>query len=256
MKAKLKAWRDRIDALALRERLLVLVAVLGALGWSWNSWLFAPLDDRRQALTTQVPKLHDQIQALNKQAGALALARTKDPDVANRRKLARLRAATTEVNAALAKLTSRLVPPREMGRLIEAVLARQQRLSLVRLEGLGAESIFTAKAAQAQPGKPAALAKKGVKKGRTTGKLALPSGRSAGPAGQTPGAVPGALYRHGLRATFEGGYLDILAYLRALEALPWRFLWDEVSLEVPRYPVARVTLTVYSLSLDDAWIGI
>jgi len=233
MKAKLKAWRDRVDALALRERLLVVAAVIGALWWGWNAWLFGPLDGRRQMLSARVPTLQNEIHLLDQQAKTLAVARRRDPDVANRNKLKQLRAATAKVNTALTKLTSRLVPPREMGRLIEAVLDRQQRLSLVRLEGLGAEPLFVYPAGARQPGAP-----------QSAKKVAAPA------------VAQSALYRHGLRATFKGGYLDILAYLRALEGLPWRFLWDEVSLEVPRYPVARVTLTVYSLSLDDAWIGI
>jgi len=186
-------------------------------------------------LSARVPTLQNEIHLLDQQAKTLAVARSRDPDVANRNKLKQLRAATAKVNAALTELTSRLVPPREMGRLIEAVLDRQQRLSLVRLEGLGAEPLYAypAGAGARKPGAP-----------RSAKKVAAPA------------MAQSALYRHGLRATFEGGYLDILAYLRALEGLPWRFLWDEVSLEVPRYPVARVTLTVYSLSLDDAWIGI
>jgi len=255
MKAKFRAWRERIDALALRERVLVVAAVLGALSWGWNALLFTPLDARRQALTAQAPKLQEEIRTLHQQAAALALARTRDPDAANRVKLKGLRAEAVRVKAALAELTSRLVPPREMGRLIEAVLARQKRLSLVRLEGLGAEPIYQAQAqaqAQAQGGASPNEARRSAP-ASGSGNVAQ---KTVAGSDQAPAVVPTALYRHGMRATFEGAYLDILDYLRALEALPWRFLWGEVSLEVPRYPIARVTLTVYSLSLDDAWIGI
>lgn len=65
-----------------------------------------------------------------------------------------------------------------------------------------------------------------------------------------------ALYRHGLRLSVQGRYPDIVRYLRALEKLSWRVMWGEVQLESTRYPVSRVTLTLYTLSLDKAWIGV
>ena len=73
---------------------------------------------------------------------------------------------------------------------------------------------------------------------------------------ETPPASAPGLYRHGLRVEFFGGYLETIAYLRALESLQSRFLWEALAFDVEQYPRSRVAITVYSLSLDDAWIGI
>jgi len=232
MMGRLKALAARIDALSLRERALVFAALLGAFGWAWNELLFAPLDARRVELAGRVPELREEIARLHAQATELAELRSRDPDAANRRRLAALRAEAAKVDSELARLTDRLVPPEQMTRVIEAVLTRQRGLRLVRLEGLGAEPIGALPAA----GRKAADAR---------------------PGGGGPAAGGAALlYRHGLRVVFEGGYLDTLAYLEALEGLPWRFLWEEMSLEVEEYPLARVAVTVRSLSLDEAWIGV
>jgi len=55
--------------------------------------------------------------------------------------------------------------------------------------------------------------------------------------------------RYELRLELEGSYLGTLRYLRALEALPWKFFWESVEYEVIEYPLARVTLQLYTLGL-------
>lgn len=69
------------------------------------------------------------------------------------------------------------------------------------------------------------------------------------------GQTASGLYRHGLRIQVRGRYADMLEYLRALEALPWRVFWAEASLKVEVYPVASLTLVVYTLSRQKGWIG-
>ncbi len=225
MKGWLKARRERIDALALRERMLVFVALLAGAWWGWDHLLMTPLNARRAALEVSVPKLRHEIVELHRQSRELALARSRDPDAPARRQLARLRVENQRVEQVLAAFAERLVPPADMGRVLEAVLDRQHGLRLQRLEGLGPEALLPA---------------------------AVPADTDV-PAGA--GALPGNVFRHGLRMTFTGGYLDTLAYLQALEELPWNFLWGEIRLQVGQYPDAEVTLTVYSLSFDEAWIG-
>ncbi len=55
--------------------------------------------------------------------------------------------------------------------------------------------------------------------------------------------------RYELRLELQGSYLGTLRYLRALEALPWKFFWEEVNFEVMEHPEARVTLDIYTLGL-------
>jgi MSHA biogenesis protein MshJ len=72
------------------------------------------------------------------------------------------------------------------------------------------------------------------------------------PFGDDPKAM--LLYRHGVQLTVRGNYLDMVNYLDALEAMPTRLLWGGAALEVEEYPNARLTLTVYTLSLDKKWM--
>ena len=40
------------------------------------------------------------------------------------------------------------------------------------------------------------------------------------------------IYKHGLAITFSGSYLDTLNYLKALESLPWHFIWESIDYQV------------------------
>jgi MSHA biogenesis protein MshJ len=70
----------------------------------------------------------------------------------------------------------------------------------------------------------------------------------------TQGQAGRRVYRHGVEMTLAGSYLDLHAYLSALEDLPTQLYWGRAEMSVSEYPVATLTLTVYTLSFDRAWL--
>lgn len=76
-----------------------------------------------------------------------------------------------------------------------------------------------------------------------------------GGAGTTANAA-GALYRHGVELAVEGSYADVLAYVRAVEAMPQHVLWGGMQLKVEQHPKVVVTLRLYTLSPDRNWLEI
>jgi MSHA biogenesis protein MshJ len=69
-------------------------------------------------------------------------------------------------------------------------------------------------------------------------------------------SVASGPYIHPVELVVEGRYLDVLAYLHTLEALPWRFYWRILELQTTEYPVNRVRIELGTLSMDREWIGI
>jgi MSHA biogenesis protein MshJ len=69
-----------------------------------------------------------------------------------------------------------------------------------------------------------------------------------------PPKPPELLFRHGVEITLSGSYLDMIAYMEALEALPTQLFWGKADFEVSQYPNARLTLTLYTLSMDKKWM--
>jgi MSHA biogenesis protein MshJ len=62
------------------------------------------------------------------------------------------------------------------------------------------------------------------------------------------------VYRHGVELTLSGSYLELYAYLTALERSSTRLYWGKVDMQVAGYPVATLKLTVYTLSFEQAWL--
>jgi MSHA biogenesis protein MshJ len=63
-------------------------------------------------------------------------------------------------------------------------------------------------------------------------------------------------YLHTAEIVVQGSYLDILAYLRALEGLPWRFYWRRLELTTTGYPTNEVRLEVGTVSMESEWLGL
>ena len=62
------------------------------------------------------------------------------------------------------------------------------------------------------------------------------------------------IFRHGVELTVSGTYPDLYAYLAGLEKLPTQLYWGRADLSVSTHPVTTLKLTVYTLSLDPAWM--
>ena len=92
------------------------------------------------------------------------------------------------------------------------------------------------------------------------GRLGLVSIRNLPVTGLIASADPGAParppYVHAIEIVIDGQYADILDYLAALEALPWKFRWTSLDLSTAGYPRNRVRIELSTLSLDSTWLGV
>jgi MSHA biogenesis protein MshJ len=134
-----------------------------------------------------------------------------------------------ELEAKLAEEQRKFVPPERIGSVLEEMLSRNRKLQLVDMRTLPATALGGPAADKPAAGKPPAK-----------------------PKAPAPGA--GQIYRHGVELTVAGTYLDLLAYLRDLEKLPNQMYWGKLDLNVTAYPQVTLKLSVYTLSLDIAWM--
>ncbi len=213
---------DRLDRLTPRERGLILFALLALLLIPWYAFYLEPSQARAKAIQKSIGQQKGQVAELEAQAEAILALHRQDPDQENRRRAEQLKKELEQLHGGLGKLTLDLIPPREMPKVLEEVLTRTSTLRLVRLGKL-----------------------------ETTPLL----GSAAETAEETSGWGPN-LYRHTLQMELEGSYLDTLSYLKSLEQLPRSLFWDNMEIEILRYPKARITLTVHTLSLKEGWIGV
>lgn len=208
---------NRIDALSLRERAMLMIGAFMVLFLFWDAFLMSEIEARRKVVTAQIEAAQGRIEQLNEAIATASRQAARDPNVALEEALLETRQRIEQLDARLAEQSSQIVPPREMAKVLEEILERQGRLRLLSAESLAPTPLFENAASE---------------------------------------TLPGSVYRHGLAFEVEGRYLDVLDYLQELESLDWQFFWEAVELESEDYPANRVRIRIYTLNLEEGWLGV
>lgn len=228
LKAHWLGWSARFAALQRREKLLVAgTAVFAILFGGYTFWVEPALLQKTRLQKTIAQQQAEQGQV---QARLHALVtQGGDPDAPNRAVLARLQQELTVADRDIRGFDSALVSPTQAPALLQTLLVRHRGLSLVSLTTLPPQPLVAPAPGRKEDGKPTAEA--------------IP------PAGNN-------IYRHGIEIKVAGSYQDLQAYVAELESSPQRLLWGGMQLAVRQYPVSELTLTVFTLSLDPAWLKV
>jgi MSHA biogenesis protein MshJ len=140
-----------------------------------------------------------------------------DPRQISIRRAGELQTQLQTLDAQLANTASGFVSSQRMIEVLHDMLGRQARLGLVSIRNLPVTGLIASADASAPPRPP---------------------------------------YVHAIELVIDGEYADILDYLAALEALPWKFRWTSLDLSTLGYPRNRVRIELSTLSLDSTWLGV
>lgn len=221
----------KINALALRERLIVFVALVAvvvygifALSVDLSQW-------HQQNLQSRIAKQRAEIAELQTKTETLQRNQV-DPDAANRARVDDLARQINAIENTLQDLQKNLVPAQRMNALLQEMLTADARPQLVSLRSL-----------------PVAL-------------LLVRSGSPAAAGAAASGQVPRPdtsevnVYKHGVEMTLQGSYAELHDYLARLEQSPWRMFWWRARLAAEAHPRLTLTVTIYTLSLDKGWLEV
>ncbi|MBC7779893.1 MAG: hypothetical protein H7125_07265, partial [Proteobacteria bacterium] len=116
--------RARIDALSLRERVMVLGALLVLLGFGGDMLLLAPQRARLMTLERELARERTELAAFDIQRDELKRQLVGDPNEVPRLRLQQLTGELAAMNAEFSRLESTLVTPAQMAPLLEQVMRR------------------------------------------------------------------------------------------------------------------------------------
>ncbi|MDH5633392.1 MAG: hypothetical protein OEZ10_10425 [Gammaproteobacteria bacterium] len=219
MKHKIDQFLNTIEALSVRERSLLLVALTTTIVFVFSNLLIGPTMKQVRKLRVEASGKQSQVDFFSAEVNRLVVAARGHPDDENQKRLQELENTLRTVDTNLAQFTHGMVSPREMPKLIEDVLSRDRRLSLLRMENLPVEPLGLDSNSK-DPGKDAVL------------------------------------YRHGLRVIMEGRYTDLVEYMVALESLRWSVFWGSARLQVNDKSMSELEIILYTISMDQAWVGV
>ena len=238
MKRRWLQFAARVEALQPRERIMAFGAAIVVLVFLANALVFGPLARKEAALRSTLQQQDATVVGVNAEIAAKAQAYANDPNDVLRKRLGDVRAETARMSEQLRAMQKGLVPAERIAPLLESILRANGRLKLVSLQTL---PVTTLGDAATSPATPAA---------------GTPAGTAAATQPATAPVVkaPDLLYRHGVELTVRGSYLDMVDYMHALETLPTQLFWGKAQLDAEAYPNVRLTLTLYTLSLDPKWM--
>ena len=210
----------KVNALSMRERVLVFATVTAVVLFLLNTLLLEPLLARQKALHSQISQQQQTMLEVQAQIAALVLENSPNAKSPQRSQINQIRQEIAEGNAYLKSSREKLVQPEKMAEHLRQLLSKNNRLQLVALQTLPATPLL-------EPSKVAASA-----------------------------AQDKQVFKHGVQLTLRGNYLDLLQYLSALESLPQQMYWAKEQMSVVQYPAAEITLILYTLSLDKTWLQV
>ena len=223
-----QAWEKlarRFEALQSRERVMVFaasVAIVAGLGFVL---VIDGAMTRHKLLAASVDKYRIDLAQLQSQNAELSRLLSQDPDAEGRKQIDELQRRLGGYDNDLRGVQQGLVPPNRMARVLEDMLSRDSHVRLVKLRTLPVAALLE------------------------------PAGGTAGGApAKPPTPAKNLVYKHGIELTVEGGYLDLLDYQLRLEKLPWRMFFARTSVNSVDYPKVFMTVTLYTLSLEEAWL--
>lgn len=227
MNALFEKLEARWDALAVRERALVFVALLAGVIGTADSLLLRPQDEEAARLEAALAQLGEETLRLSNHSREVAAQIASGEGGPLAREEAQLREQIRWLEGQIEEHLASMIPPGEVTKMLEALLARESELKLQRLASLEPRSATTG---EVQTGEESAQA--------------------------NPPARKPDFFRHGFRLQLEGSYLVTLQYLEAIESLSWDLSWDRMVYEVVDYPRARITIELHTLSDEEGWIGV
>ena len=215
--ATLQRYADRVDAMSLRERVLIFLAVAAVLVAIADSAFFEPILRRQKASSQSTQQQQDEIRAMQAQLQAFAQARVSGGPNAKRQRFEKRKTELAALDREIATSQRELVMPEQMAKMLSEIVKRNPNVELVSIRKLPAAGLS-----------PAA----------------------------TPDATPegSALYRHGIEIAVSGSYLNMLNYVSQLERLSARIVWGSMDLQAGVYPKVTLKITLYTLSPDKIWL--
>lgn len=212
----IQQWNARFVAMSAREKYLIAGATVVCVLLLGFTFLVEPVAKQKNQLEVALASQQARVSNLQQQVALFTDALKDDPDTPLKVQIARLEQRQHELGTRFADELSELVDPAQMPAVMKRLFNRAGRLSLQEMRSLPVVSLFK----------------------------------------DNPKMQGTALYEHGLTLTFTGNYFAVRNFLRDVEQGEDALYWRTLRYEVSDYPQALVTLHIYTLSTDEAFIRV
>lgn len=209
-------YENKFAELSQREKVLIFVSGVVIILAVIVFLFIDPGIQKNSQTSASIVTVEEEIKTLQALQIVYEEALGQDPNAKLKTQIAQIDKRMERLQDEFSAQLSDLILPRQMPVLIEKVFSQAEGLKLIEMASITPVNIFVDKPAMKD--------------------------------------VP--LYQHGVTLTFEGRFFAVRDFLARLEQLTDRIYWRSMAYHVKEYPVAEVTLEVYTLSTEKAFIGV
>ena len=196
-----------------REQLMMLFIILAVTYLMWDLLIDRPVRVRNAELTLAIKKIEIQQIAITKEVNSILDIVKNSSYLQSLREYKSLAAQSNIAKKDLNQMLSLVVPESKLSRITNDVSSRQPNITFTSIKKLPEQAWI-----------PDEIIKD-----------LFPN-------------IKKHLVRHRLQLDFRGDYFGTLNYFIYLEKLPWNLHWESLQYSVKEYPVANVSVVIYSLT--------
>jgi MSHA biogenesis protein MshJ len=221
----------KLDAMSLRERMILLFMFSSIMGWIWLTYYWTPAEQSMRTLIDTSGNIQNRIDVLTATQQAILKRASENPNKPWLEKKSKLEEQLRLRHKELQEALRNLVSPQQMVDVLRHFLRRDSKLRVVEV--------------RTPPPQPLLLDRMAKKRKKRSGsddadvKLDVP-----------------ILYVHSLVCELEGEYELVWRYLKNLQGMNWNVYWHTLEYQVQEHPHARIRLHVYTLSLSEDWLSL
>jgi len=211
----------KFNAFSLRERALILLSFLAL---AYGLW-YVLVDDYFLATDAEIKQqsdsMREQIGLLEGQIDSLSAVVGRNPTAMLIKEARDLKQENDGLDKKIEGLNQKMISADRMSTILKNLIDKSAGLTLVSLESLATKPLFDPKNILIS-GKPTLM----------------------------------QAFSHGLKIEMMGGYFETLQFLKAVESQAAGIVWDHLTYSVVQYPVARITIELHTIGLDEGWISV
>lgn len=211
-----------------------LFAVVGLM----DTFLLEP--QRAQLVSTQqeIVKIQNDTATLTEQMTTIANQAAPQPaSNAFQHQIDETKQKIADQSADLVKVSSYMVPPQEMVALLKKLLQKHTDVQVTEMQTLPVVDFIEKQRKQLQT------------------QVDPASGSAASANAEEVWKNVPHVYQHAVKMRLKGKYFALMAYAQSLKTIGQTLAWENAELKA-EYPDSELTVQVYTLSGENAWLGI
>jgi len=217
--------KDKTADLSLRERAILAIVLVVVVIFIWLETVYGKVETSQKQIERTKSELMLQSMTQADRFSELTTLLAHDPNEPLKQKQVELNEQLVSLREQIEFRLSHLIAPEKMADVMQSVLSDYKGLKLISARNL--------------PVEPLLINDKREKKQKT--KHSEPQ--------------QAVIFAHGFEMVLSGSYFQTLEFLQRLEQMRG-FYWQKLDYQVEKYPNAKITLHLNTLSLEEDWIGV